>query len=58
MRGIKHLQEGIIETPLDPIITFTDDPLRCLRVIRFASRFNFKISENTYDALKNDKIHV
>ncbi|MFT6324752.1 MAG: poly(A) polymerase, partial [Halieaceae bacterium] len=39
--GIKDLKNGILKTPLDPIQTFSDDPLRMMRAIRFASQFNF-----------------
>lgn len=51
--GQRDLVNGIIRTPVDPNITFTDDPLRMLRCIRFASRFDFKIHEDTWNALKN-----
>jgi len=49
--GIKDLENGLCRTPLDPDITFSDDPLRMLRCIRFACRFNFDIDDDTYDAL-------
>jgi poly(A) polymerase len=41
--GADDLKNGIIRTPLDPLRTFEDDPLRILRAIRFASRFDFKL---------------
>jgi tRNA nucleotidyltransferase (CCA-adding enzyme) len=47
-----------VRTPLPPLQTFIDDPLRVLRVIRFASRFNYSISPEIYDSLKNKDIHV
>jgi tRNA nucleotidyltransferase (CCA-adding enzyme) len=42
-QGCADLDAGIIRTPLDPSITFLDDPLRVLRAVRFASRFNFQL---------------
>ncbi len=49
--GISDLQNGIIRTPLDPEITFSDDPLRMLRAIRFATRFGFTIEEKTFEGI-------
>ena len=49
--GIYDLEDGIIATPLDPDITFSDDPLRMLRCIRFATQLNFMIEDETFDAL-------
>ncbi len=58
--GIDDLADGIIRTPLDPNITFSDDPLRMMRCIRFASQLNFMIEEETFDALENnaDRIKI
>jgi len=50
--GISDLKKGIISTPLDPVITFSDDPLRMMRAIRFASQLSFSISPDTFNAIK------
>ena len=52
--GLDDLWDGIIRTPLDPDITFSDDPLRMLRCIRFATRFNFLIEDETFQALERN----
>ena len=49
--GVYEMEDGIIRTPLDPDITFSDDPLRMLRCIRFATQLNFYIEDETFDAL-------
>ncbi|MDD6379614.1 MAG: HD domain-containing protein [Prevotella sp.] len=49
--GVDDLWDGIIRTPLDPDITFSDDPLRMMRCIRFATQLNFFIEDETFDAL-------
>ena len=49
--GLRDLENGIIRTPLDPNITFSDDPLRMMRAIRFATQLNFKIKESTFTAI-------
>ncbi|CDO93341.1 unnamed protein product [Kluyveromyces dobzhanskii CBS 2104] len=56
-QGFTDLKSGILRTPLPPKKTFIDDPLRVLRLIRFASRFNFKIEPNTYQAMSDSDIH-
>ncbi len=49
--GIYDLEDGIVATPLDPDITFSDDPLRMMRCVRFATQLNFQIEPETYKAL-------
>jgi putative nucleotidyltransferase with HDIG domain len=51
--GLADLRNGIIRTPLEPDVTFSDDPLRMLRAIRFATRLNFKIETKSLEAIKN-----
>ncbi|MTI30463.1 CCA tRNA nucleotidyltransferase [Xanthovirga aplysinae] len=51
--GIQALKKKIIKTPLDPEITFSDDPLRIMRAIRFASQLGFDIAPETFDAIVN-----
>lgn len=53
--GLEHLEERLIKTPLEPGITFSDDPLRMMRAIRFASQLNFRIEENTFRAIAEYK---
>ena len=50
--GLADLEDGIIATPLEPGITFSDDPLRMMRCIRFATQLNFQIEEETFVALE------
>jgi putative nucleotidyltransferase with HDIG domain len=53
-----HLDEKLIKTPLDPAETFSDDPLRMMRAVRFASQLNFKISNDAVEAIKNNKERI
>lgn len=52
--GIADMKEGIMRTPLDPDITFSDDPLRMMRCVRFATQLNYEIYPETYEALKRN----
>ena len=58
--GLADLEDGIIATPLDPDITFSDDPLRMMRCIRFASQLNFQIEDATFEGLERmaDRIKI
>lgn len=49
--GVQHLKEKLIKTPLNPAITFSDDPLRMMRAIRFATQLNFDIEADTFEAI-------
>ncbi|CCF56551.1 hypothetical protein KAFR_0B02540 [Kazachstania africana CBS 2517] len=57
-RGLKDLKEGVLKTPLPPRQTFLDDPLRVLRLIRFASRFNFKIDNEVLFEMNDPEINL
>ena len=57
-QGINHLEEKIIITPLNPEETFSDDPLRMMRAIRFATQLNFKISTDALEAIKKNKNRI
>ena len=52
--GLEDLEDGIIRTPLDPDITFSDDPLRMMRCVRFATQLNFFIEDEAFDALQRN----
>ncbi|EGW30732.1 uncharacterized protein SPAPADRAFT_142212 [Spathaspora passalidarum NRRL Y-27907] len=53
-KGLEDLHHGLLRTPLPPIQTFLDDPLRIIRLIRFASKFNFMIEQKTLCAMKEE----
>jgi len=52
--GVDDLWDGIICTPLDPDVTFSDDPLRMMRCVRFATQLNFFIDDETFEALERN----
>jgi poly(A) polymerase len=56
--GVEHLQNKILITPLNPEETFSDDPLRMMRAIRFASQLDFKISDDAINAIKKNKNRI
>lgn len=57
-KGTEDLDKGIIRTPLDPDITYSDDPLRMMRAIRFATQLNFKIEEQSLKAIADNKNRI
>ena len=56
--GIDDLYDGIIRTPLDPDITFDDDPLRMMRCVRFATQLRFIIEDETFEALQRNASRI
>ena len=56
--GIDDLEDRIIATPLNPDITFSDDPLRMMRCIRFATQLNFYIEDETFEALEQNRDRI
>ena len=56
--GIWDMEDRIIATPLDPDITFSDDPLRMMRAIRFATQLNFEIEPETFEALQRNRERI
>ncbi|SHI91233.1 HDIG domain-containing protein [Hymenobacter daecheongensis DSM 21074] len=56
--GMGDIRRKIIRTPLDPDITFSDDPLRMMRAVRFATQLNFDIEPDTYDAIARNKDRI
>uniref|UniRef100_F4CDU9 Polynucleotide adenylyltransferase/metal dependent phosphohydrolase n=1 Tax=Sphingobacterium sp. (strain 21) TaxID=743722 RepID=F4CDU9_SPHS2 len=56
--GVKDIQIRTIRTPLEPEATFSDDPLRMMRAIRFASQLQFKISSPTFNAIKSQRERI
>lgn len=56
--GMDDLEQGIIRTPCDPDITFSDDPLRMMRAVRFASQLGFTVEEKTFDAIRRNRERI
>ncbi len=56
--GVWDLEDRIIATPLDPDVTFSDDPLRMMRAIRFATQLNFEIEPETFEALHRNRERI
>ena len=56
--GVEDLKSGIIKTPLDPDITYSDDPLRMLRAIRFATQLNFNIEKKSLEAITKNASRI
>ncbi len=53
--GQKHLEQGLIITPLPPDQTYSDDPLRMMRAVRFASQLHFKVDDDSFESIKRNK---
>lgn len=56
--GVEDIKNKLIKTPLDPDITFSDDPLRMMRAVRFATQLSFSIEVNTYKAINRNKNRI
>lgn len=56
--GVWDMEDRLIRTPLDPDITFSDDPLRMMRCVRFATQLNFQIDDETFEALERNKERI
>ncbi len=57
-KGLKDIENKILRTPLDPDITYSDDPLRMMRAIRFATQLNFTIDSESLKSIKNNKERI
>ncbi len=56
--GQEDMEKGVLKTPLDPDITFSDDPLRMMRAVRFASQLGFIINQETFEAIGRNKDRI
>ena len=56
--GLQDMEDKMLRTPLDPLITFSDDPLRMMRCIRFATQLNFTIDDEAADAIRQDRERI
>ncbi|HWY98045.1 MAG TPA: tRNA nucleotidyltransferase, partial [Bacteroidia bacterium] len=56
--GVKDIEDRIIRTPLDPDITYSDDPLRMMRAIRFAAQLDFKIEPKSFESICKNKERI
>jgi len=57
-QGLSDLMAGVMRTPLDPLVTFKDDPLRILRAVRFAARFAFSLDDSLVQAARTPEVHL
>lgn len=56
--GLADIEKKILRTPLEPSITYSDDPLRMMRAVRFSSQLDFEIEKKSFDALKENKQRI
>lgn len=56
--GLSDLENRVIRTPLDPVVTFSDDPLRMMRAVRFATQLNFKIENTALEAIASQQERI